>query len=66
MNGFLNVFLVTSLGQFADRIQVMLRPKKAVKHSFNAEKNQEFEQAAYVIKPIGHLESVYREKFGTP
>ena len=38
------------------------------KKSFSAAKDNkmsEFE-ATFMIRPIGYLESVYREKFGTP
>jgi len=53
----------------ADRIQMTLKKKQVTSNkgqSFEVPKNQEQYEAAFVIRPIGYLESVYREKFGTP
>ena len=68
LNGFLNVHLKNE--QFMDRVSVSLSKRKVTNKdllmkSQSSLENQE-QQSTYNIKPIGFLESCFREKFGTP
>ena len=57
-----------------DRVQVQLQKKTITyKHGTSmdsqrkiAQANQNTNESSFVIKPIGYLESCFREKFGTP
>ena len=67
LNGFLNVFLLNE--QFMDRVHVMIK-KKNVTYKEGAfgpnYQSDDICESAFVIRPIGYLESCFREKFGTP
>ena len=67
MNGFINIHLLDE--QFVDRVGV-LRLKKKVSNSDRlfqgGDPLEEEPDQSYSIKPIGYLQSCFREKFGTP
>eukprot|EP00347_Sterkiella_histriomuscorum_P005014 403358232 len=67
-SGFLNIFLENS--QFMDRIQIMNKKKTVTYKEGNmfspGHQNENPLESAFVIRPIGYLESCFREKFGTP
>ncbi|CDW81477.1 UNKNOWN [Stylonychia lemnae] len=66
-SGFLNVFLVNQ--QFMDRVHIMSKKKNVTyKEGIFSPQNMNEQplESAFVIRPIGYLESCFREKFGTP
>ncbi len=62
MDGFLNIFLQNE--QFMDRVQFMLK-KRQVSYLEASHETSPFE-SSFMIRPIGQIESVFRQKFGTP
>lgn len=72
LNGFVNVHLLND--QFMDRVSVSISKRKVTnKDKTLLEKQNSLgapeiddRQQTYNIKPIGFLESCFREKFGTP
>ena len=71
MNGFTNIHLVNE--QFMDRVSAMVKTRKVTNKDkqfafarAGGESVEEEVDSVFAIKPIGYLESCFREKFGTP
>ena len=71
MNGFTNIHLVNE--QFMDRVSAMVKTRKVTNKDkqfafakANGESADDEIDSVFAIKPIGYLESCFREKFGTP
>jgi hypothetical protein len=64
MNGFINVFLQSE--QFMDRVHVQKFKKQISNKDSLLNQKEASEESQFSIKPIGYLESCFREKFGTP
>ena len=69
LNGFINVHLQND--QFMDRVSVSISKRKVTNKDKAMQRSSSLDhmdesQATYNIKPIGFLESCFREKFGTP
>ena len=70
INGFINVHLVNE--QYMDRVSEMVKTRKVTNKDKNYAKHgslsleAEEKDSVFAIKPIGYLESCFREKFGTP
>ena len=71
--GFINFFLsdtssVRSIPELKDYATKKISPKSSssLKNSMGPPQISEPDLGAFVIRPVGYLESCFREKFGTP
>ena len=70
INGFINIHLVNE--QYMDRVSAMVKTRKVTNKDKNYAKHgglsleSDEMDSVFAIKPIGYLESCFREKFGTP
>ena len=71
IDGFINIHLVNE--QYMDRVCEIIKTRKVTNKDKNltvrrASASFEAEEvdSVFAIKPIGYLESCFREKFGTP
>ena len=70
IDGFINIHLVNE--QYMDRVCEIIKTRKVTNKDKNLTKrasaslDAEEVDSVFAIKPIGYLESCFREKFGTP
>ena len=71
IDGFINIHLVNE--QYMDRVCEIIKTRKVTNKDKNLLKggsstgfDEDEVDSVFAIKPIGYLESCFREKFGTP